>query len=164
MKHTIKFFIILLLTASAAFSQENAVRSRSNNNTANISSGNQATITVPDEILNKLTKFFQTIVTLQIEDAFNSFLNDSPINQRKDQIINLMNEIKKANTLYGNIKSFEIVNAEAVGSSLLRIRYIGNHDRYPMRWIFTFYKKPDNTWIVTNIKFDDMSENFFQSE
>ncbi len=159
MKNSIILFLFLLLFLNPAFSQESSIiKSRSSE------SNSEALAGIPDEILKKCAAFFETLIAGQTENALNVFLKNSPVTERKDQVQELIFEIQRANKLYGNIQSYEPVSSEIVTSSFLRIRYLSYHNYFPMRWIITFYKSPSFGWITTNIKYDDMSENFFRYE
>jgi len=160
MKKILLSAILYMLLAFPLCAQENALtRSRSSNETTK-----ETIVSIPDDIQKKLSKFFETLVTKQTETAFTELLTNSPVNQRQDQVQKLIFETKRANKLYGDIKGYEVINSEMVSPALIRIRYLGYYELFPMRWIFTFYKSPNQNWIITNIKFDDLSENFFKEE
>lgn len=151
--------LFLLLFAIPAFSQESSIiKSRSSE------ANNEALSGIPDEILKKCSTFFETLIARQTENALNVFLKNSPVTERKDQVQELIFEIQRANKLYGDMQSYEPVSSEIVTSSYIRVRYLSYHNYFPMRWILTFYKSPAFGWITTNIKYDDMSENFFRYE
>lgn len=118
-----------------------------------------------EDIDSKVTKtisyFFDQIIKKDIDQGFEQILKSSVIALKKDEVKNLKKQTERSVEIYGDILSFEFVSAEMVSNSYLRLRYLALHSSYPMRWIFTYYKSPDKGWIVTNIKFDDLSENFF---
>jgi hypothetical protein len=115
-----------------------------------------------DQVLTKkCSDFFEQIISTKVNDAYKSILSNSPINKNEDQIKNLIEQTNKANEMYGKMKSYQLVSAEKATPSLIRIKYLSLHSEYPMRWIFTFYKSPTLNWIIINIKFDDLAENFF---
>ena len=76
----------------------------------------------------------------------------------------IADQAKRADEIYGIIKGYERVGMEIVAESYIRLRYISLHDKYPMRWVFTYYRSPTRGWIVSNVKFDDDSEYFFSKE
>ncbi len=160
MKKTVVALFIYLAVCLPMIAQENSI-SKAKGSTDQNQVGQY---TMPDEIQKKLSRFFETLISKNIENGFTELLINSPVNQRQDQVQKLIFETKRANKLYGELKTYEIVNSELVTPSLVRVRYLGYHDFFPMRWIFTFYKSPSQNWIVTNIKFDDNSENLFKSE
>lgn len=118
-----------------------------------------------EDIDAKITKtisyFFDQIIKQDIDLGFEQILKNSVIALKKEEVKNLKEQTKRSINIYGDILSFEFVSAEMVSNSYLRLRYLALHSSYPMRWIFTYYKSPDKGWIITNLKFDDLSENFF---
>lgn len=124
-------------------------------------SNNSEIISIPDEINQKIDDFFKILIAGDIKPAYKGLLKNSPILEKEDDLINLVEQTKRSIKIYGNIKDYEPVNIEKATQSFIRLRYLGLHTKFPMRWIFTFYKSPENGWIITNVKFDDMSEFFF---
>lgn len=147
-------FIILLFFAIPLYSQgDGAIGSRPSN---------EVMPGVPDEIIIRTNDFFDDVVASEVNDAYDRLLANSPIAQKKEDLKSLKIETWRSFDLYGELKGYEPVNAEIVTPSYIRLRYLGLHSRFPMRWIFTYYRSPDKGWIVTNIKFDDLSEFFFE--
>lgn len=127
-------------------------------------SQNHKTKTVPIEISKKTTRFFNSLVEGEVEKAFTQMLEGSPIGEKKEQVNSLIAQTKRSIDIYGSLMQYQEVSNELVTSSFLRVRYLGLHSKFPMRWIFTFYNSPETGWIVTNIKFDDLSEYYFEDE
>jgi hypothetical protein len=144
----------ILLTANAS----------SQNNGESSASMRQQFIGVPDELISKTSVFFDNIIKLEIVKAFDGILADSPLSEKKEARKQLISQTKKAMEIYGNLKGYEAVSSEMISASYIRLRFLGLHENYPMRWIFTFYNSPELGWIVTNIKFDDLSEFYFTDE
>lgn len=119
---------------------------------------------VPQELKLKTSKFFNFLLDSNVTDAYNELMKGSFLVAQNDKMTALINQTHKAFEIYGLIKGYEPVNAEEITKSFVRIRYIGLHTRFPMRWIFTFYKSPSAGWILTNIKFDDLTEYYFSDE
>jgi hypothetical protein len=119
---------------------------------------------VPKELEDKCDKFFTLIKQGKLNEAYDEILKNSPINDKKDQVDNLLKSTKKAIKSYGALNGYESVNSESVSESYIRLRYLGLHADLPMRWIFTFYKSPARGWIITQIQFDDISETFFTDQ
>ncbi|MEJ5286254.1 MAG: hypothetical protein CH6_2431 [Candidatus Kapaibacterium sp.] len=119
---------------------------------------------VPQDVLDKCQNFFDKIIEGKIEKAFDDFIGNSPLKKKNEEIQKLISETKRANNLYGTIRSYEPINAEIVTESFIRVRYLAYHTDFPMRWVFTFYKSPKLGWIVVNIRFDDLSEFFFKED
>lgn len=121
-------------------------------------------IGIPEELENKVSEFFDDIISGKIKNGFDKFLKESPVKEKNDQIEKLIAQVERANDIYGKIKDYEPVSSEKVTESYLRLRYLGMNSKLPMRWIFTFYKSPAAGWIVINIELDDFTEYFFSDE
>lgn len=119
---------------------------------------------VPQELHGRITSFFKLLINNEIEQGFKNILKDSPLARKESELKNLIEQTERANEVYGALKGFEAVDAEVASSSLIKCRYMGLYSRYPLRWIFTFYKSPEQGWIITNIKFDDQSDYFFRRD
>lgn len=155
---------ILLFSLIIAFSYQNLI----SQNEGGLQKSPQKPIIASlayEDIDTKVTKtisyFFDQIIKKDIDLGFDQILKSSVIALKKEEVKNLKNQTERSVDIYGDILSFEFVSAEMVSNSYMRLRYLALHSSYPMRWIFTYYKSPDKGWIVTNIKFDDLSENFF---
>lgn len=118
---------------------------------------------IPAEAKSKLNNFFDAIKRKEFKKAFEEFLKNSPINDKKEDIENLLNQTERTVRIYGDFAGAAYVNGHSASDNFIRVRYLGLYEKYPMRWIFTFYKSPKLGWIVTNIKLDDLSE-FYLSE
>ena len=155
-----KYFIlfsmlIALLGVSIASAQETSA-SRANTT--------QQFMNIPAELQTKAQMFFQLIEKNEIKKAFDALLENSPLKNKDEQVKNLMDQTKQAIVLYGKIVGNEAVSSEIASTSLIRLRYLGIHTNFPMRWIFTYFNSPKYGWIVINVKLDDMSEYFFSDE
>ncbi len=120
-------------------------------------------VMIPSEIKSKLNNFFDAIKRKEFKKAYDELLKNSPINDKKEDIENLLNQTERTVRIYGEFAGASFVNGHNASDSYIRLRYLGLYDKYPIRWIFTFYKSPKLGWIVTNIKLDDLSE-FYLSE
>lgn len=158
MKTLLLIVVVITLNSFSLFSQEDGGLQKSNQKP-------QSSQLAFDDIDTKITRtigyFFNQIIKKEIDEGYDQILKNSVIALRRDEVKNLKTQTQRSVDIYGEILSFEFVSAETVSSSYIRLRYLGLHSNYPMRWIFTFYKSPDKGWIITNIKFDDLSENFF---
>jgi hypothetical protein len=119
---------------------------------------------VPPHLKTRVESFFSALSKNDIKNAYDNILTNSPINRQREDIENLLSQTKRAIDIYGKLDGFEAVNAEIATDSYIRLRYLGLHGNFPVRWIFTFYRSPEKDWIVTNIKFDDLSEYFFKGD
>jgi len=120
-------------------------------------------VMIPSEVKSKLNNFFDAIKRKEFKKAYEELLKNSPINDKKEDIENLLNQTERTVRIYGDFSGASFVNGHNASDNYIRLRYLGLYDKYPIRWIFTFYKSPKLGWIVTNIKLDDLSE-FYLSE
>ncbi len=120
--------------------------------------------TVPSELHSRLGEFFKLVLKDEVDLVYKNLLDRSPLARKKDELDKLMAQTERATEVYGRIQGFESVDAEVASTSLIKLRYIGLYSRYPLRWIFTFYKSPEFGWIITNVKFDDQSDYFFRGD
>lgn len=118
---------------------------------------------IPSEVKSKLNNFFDAIKRKEFKKAYDELLKNSPINEKKEDIENLLNQTERTVRIYGEFSGASFVNGHNASDHYIRLRYLGLYDKYPIRWIFTFYKSPKLGWIVTNIKLDDLSE-FYLNE
>ncbi|MGQ9819036.1 MAG: hypothetical protein ACUVQ1_03830 [Candidatus Kapaibacteriales bacterium] len=155
------FLIIVLSFALQLMAQETKLQEAETNSKSPVKIG---VLGVPQDILDLCSKFFNTIIENKIEKAFEDLLTNSPLQKKKDELEKLILETKRANLLYGMIKSYEPVSSDIVSESFIRVRFLAYHTDFPMRWVLTFYKSPKFGWIVVNIRFDDLSEFFFKGD
>ncbi len=149
-----------LIIVPAANSQGDALLKSAAASTAN----KLSLLGIPPALSKKTSEFFTNLVDGNLNLAYKELLNGSPISERKEEVATLIKETKLSVKLYGKIKGAEFVSSENVTGSYLRLRYLVLLDKLPMRWIFTFYKSPAKGWVVTNVKFDDLSEFYFTDQ
>ena len=118
---------------------------------------------VPNELHTKISDFFRLMIRGDIRNAYSSLLKNSPLLEKDKELAKLIDESERATKIYGSLLGFEPVDAEIASNSLIKLRYIGLYTKYPLRWIFTYYKSPEFGWTITNIKFDDQSDYLFKT-
>ncbi len=143
--------ILMMVVLSVSFSQDNTKLSKSTADAID-------EINIPAEVKAMLNNFFDGLKQDNVEMAFEDFLKNSPLKDRKEDIQNLKEQTTRAIKIYGKYYGAKYVNGNQASDSYLRLRYLGLYEKYPMRWIFTYYKSPVLGWVVTNIKLDDLSE------
>ncbi len=155
-----KVIILLILFAiSISVAQDGGLQKA-----RKLAGGTETFVDIPTELQDNIAKFFNRIGKKEIKDAYENLLEKSPIFEKKEELSSLVKQTLVSFDFYGKFYGFEPVNAEKVTDSYMRIRYIGLYEKYPIRWVFTYYKSPSRGWIVTNVKFDDLSEFFFYDE
>lgn len=119
---------------------------------------------VPADLQSITAGFFSLIVAGDVQGAFAELLKNSAIASNTDQVQNLVEQTKRTVSLYGEVKGYELVSVDKLGTSVVRLRYLALHREFPVRWILTYYKSPVKGWLLTNIKFDDRVEELFPDE
>lgn len=150
------YFILITLLYTFSFSQDEPQASPYDQE--------ESFVNIPSDLESRTSRFFNYILDSNVTAAYNDLFETSYISNQTSKINALINQTHRAIELYGNLRGYEPVNVEHVSPSYIRIRYLGLHTRLPMRWIFTFYKSPENGWVITNVKFDDYSELYFTDE
>lgn len=152
-------FVLVVFSLNFLFAQESKLEGSQKEGRPKV-----GVLGVPQSLLDICNRFFDKVIAVQIEQAFDELINNSPLRKKKEELDKLISETKRANLLYGQIKAYEPVSSDIVSESYIRIRYLAYHTDFPMRWIFTFYKSPKLGWIVVNIRFDDLSDFFFKED
>lgn len=155
-------FLKMLILVAIAFNVQFSMAQEDRLPTAN--PDNDFTNLAPAELHEKCSEFFAELIKGDYNEAYKKLLKKSPILKKKEDVETLLKQTKRAIRLYGNMSGFEPVSFEAATKSYVRLRYLSIHEDLPMRWIFTFYKSPKRGWIVSNVRFDDMTEFFFSDE
>lgn len=157
MKYFSLIVFISILLGISAFSQDGGLQKSDNLQKFKNINYEQ----IDKRITRSIEDFFNLLVKKDIRNAFDNILKNSVIALKREEVDNLKKQTQRSIDIYGDILTSEFVSAELVTDSYIRLRYLALHSSYPMRWIFTYYRSPDKNWIVTNIKFDDLSEYFF---
>ncbi len=153
----IKILALFLLVITIADAQEDQLKRSGINYPESFSM-------VPPEIKEKCSRFFDIVMNNEYQKAFEMLLKNSPIIKKSDDLANLVKQTERAARMYGEMKGYEPVSAEKATDSYIRVRYLGIHPDMPMRWIITFYKSPKRGWMVSNVRFDDLTDYFFSDE
>lgn len=115
-----------------------------------------------EDIRSQLDTFFTAMINKKYKVGLEKFMLNSPVSKKDDDFANILEQIGKAIKLYGDIKGYEIVSVSKAGVSLTRVNLLGLHQKYPTRWEVTFYRSPELGLIVTNFRFDDVSEGYLK--
>ena len=158
MKKIIIIGLVLIVFVSLAYSQGNELPSSGIKNTS------QTFKKLPPVLKKKTSEFFNSLLDSNVNEAYNNLMDGSPLARKTEELKSLIAQTHRAFEIYGLIRGYEPVNSEHITPSFIRVRHLGLHTRFPMRWIFTFYKSPDKGWIITNVKFDDLTEFYFSDE
>jgi len=151
----LKYIILCLIISTISLSAQSGY-------TFNNSS--DSTDKVPSVIRENITEFFAEMFKNNYEKAYQKILEKSPLINDKENLDKLIKETTKIDKFYGKLTEFEFCKTDIVSKSYIRISCLGLCAKHPMRWIFTYYHSPELGWLVTNIKFDDLTENYFMEK
>ncbi len=118
----------------------------------------------PKMIRDNISDFFALLIEHNYEKAYRQILEKSQLLNDEQNLTKLIKETSKIEEFYGSLSDFEYFKTETITKSYIRISCLGLCSKHPMRWIFTYYHSPDIGWLVTNIKFDDLTENYFMEK
>ena len=143
--------ILLLITTISINAQDGgSLQSRTNDN--NLRFG------LPTDIKAKLDNLFNDLVAKKYKKGIEDLLINSPISKKDENFANILKELAKSIDYYGDVKGYEIVDFNTAGTSYYKVKILGLHQKFPTRWEINFYRSPDLGLIVTNIKYDDISD------
>lgn len=112
----------------------------------------------PPEIVSS---FFDVLASGQISQAYRFLLRGSILSDRRDEIEAIQSRTKDAIDQYGPFSTFEILDQQPVGNSLLRLTCLSLNSDLPLRWRFYFYK-PKDSWMLVDLRIDDGIVEIFE--
>ena len=148
-KISVFFALSLLIIIPVDAQEDGSLQSRTNENNMRF--------VLPNDIKIKLDNFFEKLVKKDYKKGLEELLINSPVSKKDDNFASILKELNKSIDYYGAIKGYEIVDVKVAGTSYYKIKILGLHQKFPTRWEITFYRSPDLGIIVTNIKYDDIS-------
>lgn len=128
--------------------------------------GQDAPLPAEDPELAKLdlrvAQFLERASGGQPESALQELLAHSPLENQKDAIKKLTDQIRELESRYGKYRAFERIESRRVGKHLVLMKYLYSCDNYPVVWYFSFYHDfkrsgptPDGfDWMLISVRFD----------
>ena len=99
--------------------------------------------------------FLSSVVKGNISTGYDRLFVGSSIPSDKPQAVaSLKQQTISGLPLYGKVLSYEFINEEKFGSSIVRYVYVLKSEKAPLVWEFYFYK-PKNKWFLANVMFND---------
>ncbi|MBN8573410.1 MAG: hypothetical protein ACK5C0_10590 [Candidatus Kapaibacterium sp.] len=165
MTYRLRFIIVTSLVYFVGFisvySQQDSLTIQKNNGgTVSNSQSDGA----PREVIDITDVFFKSVIKGDAKRALERLLKETRMAEKEETMKGLLETIKRANEIYGDIKNYEVVSYENVSGSFTRLRCIALHPDFPMRWVFTFYRSPVKGWVTINVKLDDDSQYLFSED
>jgi hypothetical protein len=113
---------------------------------------------------SKVKDFFRDLTantnkTAGADQAVRALVADGPLKERREELTKLIEQAAGLEQRYGAYTGNESVDAKAIGSDLLRLRFLYKAERFPIVWQFTFYRTQDTAgikreWSLIALKFD----------
>ena len=109
------------------------------------------------EPTTQIDMLIKRLQTGKIEGAFVDFFSGSLVAEQKEMQIHAVDgQVKAAMEFYGRPVSYEIVETNKMGSSLMRIKWITKHKSdAPLFWNALFYLRNNKWEPLTIVFFDD---------
>ncbi len=106
-------------------------------------------------------KFFQIFEKKGSDAAIDYIYSTNKFMQSNIQAsLKVKTELKKIASLVGKYHGHELMNKKNISKSYVQLYYMAKFDRPPLKFIFVLYK-PDKTWQLQKLKFDDkVAEGF----
>lgn len=118
------------------------------------------------QLERQLNGFFDSMLSGETDQAFDSLLAGSPIAARVETVRELKAKSKELETRYGRHRGFERLDTRSVGQDVMLFRYLFKCENYPVVWHFTYYRAAPSTdatssrenWKLISLKFDTQLE------
>lgn len=87
--------------------------------------------------------------------VFETAFGESPLyEQIRGQLPALNAQLNDAFELYGPIAKCELAQRDHLGSLLVRLTYVCQHERFLTRWNFTVVNTTEG-WVISQVNFED---------
>lgn len=110
---------------------------------------------------DRIDAFFQLLSRDRVEAAYEGLVTGSIIEERKEDVETLKTRTQRALDAYGPIRSYDVLQETAVGSSLRRYTCLSLNEDLPLRWRFYFYRSGPG-WKLIDIRVDDGLVELFE--
>lgn len=111
----------------------------------------------------RVRPFLEAVSKGDTQSAYDELLRGSPLLLKKgDAVKALVERTGQLQTKFGRYRSFERIDARAIGKDLVVMKYLYKCDDYPVVWYFTFYRPSarsdapleDTAWRAIIVRFD----------
>ena len=126
-----------------------------------LDSSTQAEVSI---LQSKVKGFFRDLTSntdkaVGAEQAVQALVAGGPLKDRSEELAKLIDQAARLEQRYGAYTGNEPVDSKAIGSDLLRLRFLYKAEKFPIVWQFTFYRTQDTAgikrdWSLIALKFD----------
>jgi hypothetical protein len=100
-------------------------------------------------------QFMKQVVAGKGSAAVDQYFATNPLIKGKEQqVLFIKTQIESVSKVFGKPLGYELVTQETIAPSLRRFVYISKHEYHALTWEFFIYK-PRESWIASNMNFDD---------
>lgn len=149
------FLVVLLLSAADLTAQENRREA-----TPTGGRFGEPALPVAPEVRTTLNDFFQALASQQVDAGYDKLVEGSKIAEKKTEVSALKSKTKEAIRLFGEIRGYELVSVDSVGTRLITVSCLSLGADFPLRWRFYFYR-PVADWKLVDIRVDDRLGEMF---
>lgn len=111
--------------------------------------------TYANEAIELPDSFIKKLIQGKIEEATDQYFETNPlIGSKQQQVEYVKTQIEGGLKVFGKPFAYELAIEEQISKSLKRFVYISKHEYHILTWEFYIYK-PKNTWIASNMTFND---------
>jgi hypothetical protein len=121
------------------------------------------TSTAVEALDARVRPFLVAVSQGDTQKAYDDLLRGSPLLVKKsDAVKALVERTSQLPAKFGPYRSFERIDAQAIGKDLVVMKYLYECEDYPVVWYFTFYRPParsespaeESAWRAIIVRFD----------
>jgi hypothetical protein len=106
------------------------------------------------EISKRIGGFFDHLKKKETKEAYDLLTKESTIADKAEDLTTLKEKTEQAYGLFGAVEGYEIIGIKRIGTRLLGINALSLGERFPLRWMFSFYRGKSG-WKLIDIQVDD---------
>ncbi len=101
----------------------------------------------------RLVEAFYLNYEKDLSESLKSILKTNPDLISDENYQTILRSIKEGQSKAGKYFGHEKILSRHIGKSVILLSYLAKHQKFPIRYTFTFYK-PNNDWLLYDFKFD----------
>jgi len=114
-------------------------------------------------VTQEIDIFFKQLQYGNLEEAAKKLFKESPIGEKNLALENFTHRLSVFKNAYGKLNQIEFIDLKITGENLIQLRYLGHHEEFPIRFVFTYFRYPsqENRWRLGHFLIDDQVHRFF---